>query len=63
MTPVEKNLSSGTSAIWSGTICNAKIAMKSQSRPLKLIQANAYAAIAANASREEHRRDGDRQSS
>ena len=27
VTPVEKNFSSGTSAICSGTICNAKIAM------------------------------------
>ena len=35
---------SGISAICSGTICSAKIATNKKLRPLKSIQANAYAA-------------------
>ena len=39
--PRENRLSSGTSAIWIGTICSAKTAMNSRFLPLKSIHANA----------------------
>ncbi|MNI86024.1 hypothetical protein D3C73_1430720 [compost metagenome] len=45
--PRENELSSGTSAIWIGTICRANTKMNSALRPLKSIHAKAYAAIDA----------------
>lgn len=47
MRPSENRLSSGTSAICSGTICRANTKMNRALRPLKSIHANAYAAKAA----------------
>ena len=41
LSPSEKRLSSGTSAICSGTICSAKTNTNSALRPLKSIHANA----------------------
>ena len=48
--PRENRLNSGTRAICSGTICSANTAMKAKLRPLKSIQANAYARSDATAS-------------
>ena len=40
--------SSGISAIWRGTICNAKMMMKIAAAPLNGIHERAYAAMAAS---------------
>ena len=47
MIPRENDDSSGTSAIWIGTICSANTKMNSALRPLNSIHEKAYAAIAA----------------